>query len=141
MVASPRQPVKRETPIKREIRAALGKEPWCVIRNNPVGTARYGKACVPYGAGGVGAPDLIIEVLVPSRVWACVWMEVKAEDNGLDPDQIVWHTAACSPRGEHGTPPHHAFIVRSAAAAHALASAFHAGRVPTQTNREGYPVD
>lgn len=85
-----------ETIIQGDIMNALGLLPGVVVWRNQVGTATYeGGARVEYGAGGEGAPDLLVEVLhPPTGHWLAVWIEVKTAVGVARPDQKVWHAAA-----------------------------------------------
>ena len=103
-----------EKTIQTEIMHALGKRRDCVVHRNNVGTAlhtdqRGVTRRVAYGVGGTGAPDLLVEVCADG-LWLAVWLEVKAPDGQLRPEQAVWHEAA---RGRR----RHVYVVRSVAEA------------------------
>ena len=102
-----------EAHVKSAVLVALGRLPWVVVWDNPVGVAEHtdahGKAWhVPYGTGGKGAPDLLCEVEVVPGCWACAWVELKSADGTLSPDQCAWRDAARR-RGRHW------YLARSAA--------------------------
>ncbi len=85
-----------ETILQGKIMDALGLLPGVRVWRNAIGTAVYeGGARVEYGVGGVGAPDLLVEVLhPPTGHWLAVWIEVKTPVGAIRPDQKVWHAAA-----------------------------------------------
>lgn len=85
-----------ETILQGEIMAAVGLLPGIRTWRNAVGTAVYeGGARVEYGVGGVGAPDLLLEVLhEPTGQWVCAWVEIKTPVGAIRPDQKTWHAAA-----------------------------------------------
>jgi hypothetical protein len=88
---------KSEARIQREILLALGAEPDFYLDTNPVGRATYmsqdGKPyTVPYGFGGVGAPDLVGFLEVPGRDCAAVvGLEVKRPGENPRPEQEQTH--------------------------------------------------
>jgi len=104
--------------------AALGGLSWCVVHRNNVGRANHFDAStgrvdrVAYGVGGVGAPDLLVELETApgSGRWLACWLEVKALDGELSVDQRRWHEAA-QRRGRH------VYVVRSASDALAAVTA------------------
>ena len=93
-------PAALEKTIQRDIMVALGAlDGVCVHRNN-VGRATYftregNPVRVEYGVGGVGAPDLLVEVFhEPTGHWLAAWLEVKTPVGAVRPDQKTWHAAA-----------------------------------------------
>lgn len=88
-----RRSARLETPIQRDIEAALGAEPDLLLLRNTVGTVKYydertGELrYVTYGLG-VGSPDLVA-VLAPSGRWVC--FEVKADGGVVGPEQRKCH--------------------------------------------------
>lgn len=81
--------MNKETPIMREIRAALLKTGRVQIWRNNCGVATYGRAKVPYGLG-LGSADLIGILKGSGRFFA---VEVKTPDGELKPDQRSWHAS------------------------------------------------
>lgn len=120
-------PAALEKTIQRDIMVALGAlDGVCVHRNN-VGRATYftregNPVRVEYGVGGVGAPDLVVEVRGPKGISACVWLEVKTDAGALSPEQRQWHAAAA-------LTGRHCYVVRSAAEALVVVSSFMFGQV------------
>lgn len=106
-----------ETILRKKIEAALGALPGVIVWRNEVGSAiQPSGARVAYGVGGVGAPDLLVEVQGADGRWACLWLEVKTPDGALRPEQRTWHEAA------HRL-GRHVFVVRSVADAVAAVAA------------------
>lgn len=101
-----------ERRVQVEVMAAIGALPWAVVHRNNVGRANHfdvgtGRVDrVAYGVGGVGAPDLLVEVQTAGG-WLACWLEVKAPGGEPSVDQRRWHEAARS-RGRH------VYVVRSA---------------------------
>ena len=85
-----------ETILQGEIMDALGLAPGVKVWRNAIGTAVYESgARVEYGVGGVGAPDLLVEVFhEPTGHWLAAWLEVKTPVGAVRPDQKTWHAAA-----------------------------------------------
>lgn len=111
-----------EARLQRAIMVDLGALEGVVVHRNNVGTATYGGARVEYGVGGKGAPDLVVEVQGPSRLWACVWLEVKTPAGRVEPHQVQWHEAAAMLN-------RHAYVVRSVEHARAIVESFRRGVV------------
>lgn len=111
-----------EARLQRAIMVDLGALEGVVVHRNNVGTATYGGARVEYGVGGKGAPDLIVEVMAPSGLWACVWIEVKMPAGRVEPHQVQWHMAA-------RTLNRHAYVVRSVEHAQQIVESFKRGEV------------
>ena len=86
-----------EKKIQADIEAALGCEPDLLLLRNAVGKATYvnddaHEFHVPFGLG-VGSPDLVAMLLVPTQPVVAVWfcLEVKADEGQVDPDQENCH--------------------------------------------------
>ena len=102
-----------EAHVKSAVLVALGALPGCVVWVNTSGVAEHtdahGKAWkVHYGTGGNGCPDLLVEVEVVPGCWCACWLELKAQDGRLSPDQVAWRDAALR-AGRHW------YLARSAA--------------------------
>lgn len=129
----PRLPDVRPTPrennakgvaLEISIQRALGALPGVAILRNAVMsvTTQTGRTLLT-GIGGVGAPDLHVEVKTPSGVFASVWMECKAGGSRKRPTQTAWHEAARR-LGRH------VYVVRSVEEAARIVDAFQRGKVP-----------
>ena len=86
-----------EKKIQADIEADLGAEPDLLLLRNAVGKATYvddeaREFHVPFGLG-VGSPDLVTLLLMPSTPPIAVWfcLEVKAEEGDVDPEQEKCH--------------------------------------------------
>ena len=83
-----------EARVKSAVLIALGSLPGVVVWTNVVGAIQQDGRWIRYGTGGKGAPDLLVEVEVVPGLHACVWIELKAQDGRLSPDQVAWRDAA-----------------------------------------------
>lgn len=87
---------QEETILRRRIEATIGALPGVFVHRNEVGVAVMPSgARVSYGVGGVGAPDLLVEVIHESSGHAiCTWLEIKTPTGAVEPHQRQWHDAA-----------------------------------------------
>ncbi|MDO9016661.1 MAG: hypothetical protein Q8S73_43055 [Deltaproteobacteria bacterium] len=89
------RPVEVGQNLEHELKRALGALPGVTLWRNPKVKAFTveGKPILT-GIAGKGAPDFLAEIRTRSGVVACVWLETKAGEGELNPDQRDWHAAA-----------------------------------------------
>lgn len=121
---TPRANHAKGVALEVSIQKALGALPGVAILRNAVisVTTQTGRTLLT-GIGGVGAPDLHVEVRTPSGVFASVWMECKAGGSRKRPAQAAWHEAARR-LGRH------VYVVRTVEEAVRIVEAFQRGEVP-----------
>ena len=127
MSAPNRAAIERGHDLERAVMRALGVRPDAVVMRNPKGiaTTRSGVQ-VSLGIGGDGAPDLLVEVRLPSGLWAALWLECKSGAFArLRKDQREWFAAALL-RGRL------AFVVRSVEHAVEIVDAVARGERPSE---------
>ncbi len=110
--------------LEHAVQRALGSLPGVVVLRNAVisVTTQTGRTLLT-GIGGVGAPDLHVEVKTPTGIYASVWLECKAGLARRRPAQTTWHEAARK-LGRH------VYVVRSVEDATRIVDAFARGEVP-----------
>lgn len=114
----------RGVALEVEVQRALGaREGVVVLRNAVISVTTQTGRTLLTGIGGVGAPDLHVEVRTPTGVYASVWMECKAGLARRRPAQTEWHEAARK-LGRH------VYVVRSVEDATKIVDAFARGEVP-----------
>lgn len=106
-----------------EVARELARTQGVAVERNAVMRARLPSgATVVTGVGGLGAPDLFVEVPTPFGVRAALWLECKSGEGELTEDQARWHARAA-------VLGRHVYVVRSVEHARAIIEAFMRGEV------------